>query len=185
MKQFRRCSTQPGLTTGGRELGNFRLGWGVIFDCGSLAAKMCNQQRHTCPNCGVVGWWGWRGQSRANKTCVNLNIFDFKINLIYMLFLSGALNWYWLNVRVEIFGRECVIAAVTVRCNIICSGGLSKPHPLFEWVVGERTDFPQSGNLARKGGQSRGKGVSEQDVCDWMCTLKILIHCLAILLRWL
>lgn len=58
MKQFRRCSTQPGLTTGGRELENFRLGWGVIFDCGSLAAKMCNQQRHTCPDCGVVGGGG-------------------------------------------------------------------------------------------------------------------------------
>lgn len=65
---------------------------------------------------GVVGG----ENNRANKTCVNLNIFDFKINLIYMLFLSGALNWYWLNVRVEIFGSECVIAAVTVRCNIIC-----------------------------------------------------------------
>lgn len=160
-KQFRRCSTQPGLTIGGVGLENdARMGsdfWLWVTCCQNVKP----------PHLSRFGAWVEGTIPRANKTCVNLNIFDFKINLIYMLFLSGALNWYWLNVRVENFGRECVIAAVTVRCNIICSGGLSKPHPIPFEGVWERALISLNRGNVWEGGQSREKvSVSRTSVIE-------------------
>lgn len=139
-----------------------RVFWLWVIRCAALPnCEGCERYSHSGDAAGGVCEGRGRGNNRANKTCVNLNIFDFKINLIYMLFLSGALNWYWLNVRVENFGSECVIAAVTVRCNIICVHQRADPsHCATAWKLRGRGLATNLLWFQGKSGRNPGQKVS-------------------------